>query len=96
MNEGRATLEPTAIPPAKRLYTYDELVAEMPETNQPCELWDGELIICPAPSFDHQETVLILEGGRYRLHMRCTADQTAASRLLPGFETPVNAIYFGE
>src|SRR5438128_2179347 len=58
MTEGRATLEQPVNPPAKRLYTYDELVAEMPETNQPCELWDGELIMSPSPSFDHQKIVL--------------------------------------
>ncbi len=40
-----------------RLYTYDELVAEMAESNQPCELWDGELIMSPTPSFFHQEVV---------------------------------------
>src|SRR5947209_64836 len=57
MNEGQATLVTPAEMPQRRLYTYDELVAEMPETNQPCELWDGELIMSPAPSFFHQEIV---------------------------------------
>ena len=57
MNESQATLE-QPVAPAKRLYTYDELVAEFPETNRPCELWDGELVMSPAPSFDHQEIVL--------------------------------------
>jgi len=49
---------PPAVTQARRRYTYDELVAEMPETNQPHELWDGELIMAPAPFFDHQKTVL--------------------------------------
>src|ERR1017187_2797663 len=49
-----------SVPETRRLYTYDELVAEMPETNQPHELWDGELIMAPAPFFDHQKTVLRL------------------------------------
>jgi Uma2 family endonuclease len=44
-----------AMPATPRLYTYTELVAEMPETNQPHELWDGELIMSPTPSFFHQE-----------------------------------------
>ena len=47
-------------PRAKRLserrWTFDELLAEMPESNQPAELWDGELIMPPSPSFYHQET----------------------------------------
>src|SRR5438046_5872515 len=189
MNEAQTTLEPTVAAPLKRLYTYDELVAEFPESNQPCELWDGEIIIRPSPFFDHQKVVLrfyrrlhsfvsqrklgevitapidmvlsphrvlqpdvafiaqdrlgiirkaihgpvdlavevislgnrnrdriekrdlyeqygvkeywiidpeaqtvevlYLEEGGYRLHMRCTADQTVASRLLSGFESPV-------
>src|SRR6266850_3997448 len=45
---------------APRRYTYDELVLEMPETNQPHELWDGELIMSPTPSFFHQEISLRL------------------------------------
>jgi hypothetical protein len=40
----------------KRL-TYSDLLASMPESNQPCELWDGELVMSPAPSFYHQEIV---------------------------------------
>src|ERR1019366_9451091 len=49
-----------SVPETRRLYTYGELVAEMPETNQPHELWDGELVRVPAPFFDHQKTVLRL------------------------------------
>ena len=40
-----------------RRWTFDELVAELPESNLPTELWDGELIMSPAPSFHHQELV---------------------------------------
>jgi Uma2 family endonuclease len=38
-----------------RRWTYQELVAEMPEMSQPSELWEGELIMSPTPSFFHQE-----------------------------------------
>ena len=41
-----------------RRWTFDELVAELPESNLPTELWDGELIMSPAPSFLHQEIVV--------------------------------------
>jgi Uma2 family endonuclease len=41
-----------------RRYNYDTLRAELPETNQPHELWDGELIMAPAPLFDHQKITL--------------------------------------
>jgi Uma2 family endonuclease len=41
----------------RRRYSYAELVAEMPESTQPCELWDGELIMSPTPSFVHQKIV---------------------------------------
>ncbi len=50
---------------ARRLYTYEELVAEMPETNQPCELWEGEIIMSPTPSFWHQEIALRLYRALY-------------------------------
>lgn len=40
---------------ARRRWTYAELCAVMPETNQPTELWDGELVMSPSPSFFHQD-----------------------------------------
>ena len=43
---------------AKRLWTYADMVAELPETNQPVELWNGELIMSPAPHPNHQEITL--------------------------------------
>lgn len=49
-------LTPATSPAAARIWSYDELVAEMPESNQPCELWDGELVMAPMPSYYHQET----------------------------------------
>src|SRR5437867_4174887 len=44
--------------PGAARYTYEQLVADFPESNQPGELWDGELILSPAPSFFHQEVLL--------------------------------------
>ena len=44
-------------PKAERIWTYDEMLAELPETNAPVELWDGEIIMSPAPSFFHQQIV---------------------------------------
>jgi Uma2 family endonuclease len=43
---------------AKRLWTYAEMVAELPETNQPAELWNGEIVMSPAPHPDHREITL--------------------------------------
>jgi Uma2 family endonuclease len=40
-----------------RRWTFEEMVAELEESNLPTELWDGELIMSPAPSFFHQEIV---------------------------------------
>ena len=45
-------------PAAKRLWTFSEMAAQLPESNVPTELWDGEIIISPAPSPSHQEIVL--------------------------------------
>lgn len=54
-------VEPTS-PKAKarRLWTYDEMVSELPETNLPTELWDGELVMSPTPTPSHQTVVLRL------------------------------------
>ena len=47
----------------KRLWTYDELLAEFGESNRPMELWDGELIMSPSPTPDDQRIVsLFLES----------------------------------
>lgn len=58
MSESVPAVEASVQAPERRRYTYEELVAEMPESNLPCELWDGEVIRSPAPSFFHQEIVL--------------------------------------
>lgn len=42
---------------SERRWTYAELAAELPESNQPMELWDGELTMSPSPSFFHQQIV---------------------------------------
>ncbi|MFN3407632.1 MAG: Uma2 family endonuclease [Limisphaerales bacterium] len=44
-------------PKAKRRWTYAEMVAELPETNLPVELWNGEIVMSPAPHPDHQRIV---------------------------------------
>jgi Uma2 family endonuclease len=40
-----------------RRWTFDEMASELPESNLPVELWDGELVMSPAPSFRHQKIV---------------------------------------
>ncbi len=44
-------------PKTERLWTYAEMAAELPETNLPTELWDGEIVMSPAPHPDHQRVV---------------------------------------
>jgi len=58
MSSPADTLANAQTPPVVRRYTYDQLIEEMAETNQPHELWDGELIRAPAPLFAHQKIAL--------------------------------------
>jgi Uma2 family endonuclease len=60
----------------------------MPETNQPHELWDAALNWIIDPEAQTVE-VLALVNERYDLVQRSHPGETAASRLLPGFEVPV-------
>lgn len=46
-----------APPPSARIWTYADVQAGLPETNRPTELWDGEIVLSPSPSFAHQELV---------------------------------------
>ena len=50
----------------KPLWTYERMCAELEETNQPCELWHGRLIMSPAPTPFHQLVVLRLQDALYR------------------------------
>jgi hypothetical protein len=83
-----------SVPETHRLYTYDELVAEMQETNQPHELWDGELVSAIDPE-DQTVEVLALVNGRYELVKRSHHGETATSQLLPGFEVSVGYLFRG-
>jgi Uma2 family endonuclease len=59
MIESMATATMTR-PKARRLWTSEEMVAELPETNLPVELWDGEIVMSPTPTPSHQTIVLRL------------------------------------
>ena len=83
-----------SVPEIRRLYAYDELVAEMQETNQPHELWDGELVSVIDPEAQTVE-VLALVNGRYELVKRSHHGETATSQLLPGFEVSVGYLFRG-
>ena len=47
-------------PKAKRHWTYEAMVEELPESNLPMELWDGEIVMSPTPTPSHQNVVLRL------------------------------------
>ena len=49
-----------------RRWTFAEMRAEWPESNLPTELWDGEPIMSPAPSFLHQQIVDRFHDDRAR------------------------------
>lgn len=68
----------------RRLWTYDEMVAELPETNQPVELWNGEIIISPAPHPDHQ-TIMLNFAATLR-------EFVAADQLGKIFVSPVDVV----
>jgi Uma2 family endonuclease len=67
-----------------RRWTFDELVAELPESNLPTELWDGELIMFPAPPFRHQEVVA-------RLH-KALGDWVERHRLGKTAHAPIDMV----
>lgn len=68
----------------KRYWTYDELLAEMGETNEPMELWDGELIISPTPTPKHQTIVL-----RFATALQAFVDARKAGKV---FVSPLDVI----
>ena len=41
----------------QRLWTYSDMVEKLPESNQSVELWNGEIVMSPAPHPDHQRIV---------------------------------------
>lgn len=67
---------PTNREPADRRWTFDKRVAELEESNQPSELWDGELILSPAPSFFHQEIV-----ARFHEHLTAWFPKNTRAKL---------------
>jgi Uma2 family endonuclease len=77
-----ATLTP---PKAKRLWTYDEFAAESPESNQPTELWDGEIIVSAAPRPNHQRIVLRLA--------RIMEDQMSPRNAGEFFISPIDVVF---
>ena len=58
MNDPQSALELHDRLALPRRWTYEETVACLPESNRPAEIWDGDLIMSPTPSLEHQEIVL--------------------------------------
>ena len=57
------------------------MVAELPETNRPIELWDGELVMSPSPRPSHQQLVLNLATRLKRYVARKKLGQVFVSPL---------------
>ncbi len=55
MSSELAAPPPAAPAPPRRRWTYDELAAEVGETTQRAELWDGIHEVMSSPSFAHQQ-----------------------------------------
>lgn len=68
----------------KRLWTFDEMVAELPESNLPVELWDGEVIQSPTPNPSHQRIVLNLA--------QLLSEHVLAGKLGEVFVSPLDVI----
>lgn len=68
-----------------RRWTYDELLAQLPESNQSSELWDGELIMSPSPTPAHQTVVLALA--------RLLEDFVTSRQLGRVFISPLDVIF---
>ena len=41
----------------KRSWTFQEMEAELPEPKLPVRLWDGKMVMSPAPFASHQKVV---------------------------------------
>ena len=99
----KAKVRQTKPPRKDRFWTFAEMEVELPESNQPTELWDGEWI---SEQHGAREFWLIdpeaktvevcfLENEQYRLLGRFRSGQAAASRLLPGFKVAVDDLFAG-
>ena len=80
-----------------RRWTFEELAAEVPESNVPTELWDGELIMSPCSSWYHQQIVDrfhdFLKAWVRRRHLGETVTAPMDMVLTPTRTTQPDALY---
>ena len=74
-------------PKTRRLWTYDEMAAELTESNLPTELWDGEIVMEPAPSPSHQ-TIVARTWETLNRHVK-------SRQLGQVFISPVDVVFSG-